>query len=122
MGLVLRGLDAPVRASVGVGSVEDALGDRVTHGRIVVLHVNFESEDSFVFIVLSTTHFSEFSQIFFNRTVAPDGVDLVLLLSTHCFLVQVVDLSISLQNQLLSLVIQMLEIVTGVSHFEGGIP
>mmetsp|Transcript_44832 Transcript_44832/g.51806 ORF Transcript_44832/g.51806 Transcript_44832/m.51806 type:complete len:213 (-) Transcript_44832:734-1372(-) len=115
---IVHWVDAPFVSDMWMRSVLDSVSNRISHSSVLVLHVEFESEHSLTFLIHTHSHSIEELEVFFNGSVSPRTVELLVSVLFHFSLSLMADISISLLDELNSTVVEVLEIVRSIGDFE----
>ena len=113
MRVVVSRVDAPCVSRVGVWRVPYAIGDRVSHARVGVLHVHFHPKRALALCESSRAHLFEIAQIVLDASIAPWRVNLLIAAAGHLLSTLEADVGLVAANQLDSMLVKLLEVVRG---------
>ena len=94
-----------------VSSVSDAVGDRVTHARVLVLHVHLHSKRALTFCKSALAHFIKVAQIIFDGSISPGRVDLLIPTARHLLRILEAHVGLAYLDKLHSVIVELLEVV-----------
>ncbi len=117
--VIVRRIDAPFLTNVRMRNVFDTISDQVTHNSVLVVHVHLQAKSGSTFLKLALLHVFEQLQGLFNRPISPRAGNLLCSASLNFIRGLMAHESLVFLDQLHRKIVQLVQIVGGVSDFPG---